>query len=407
MLSIAGGTYFERCLEPAWHQLYGSGGRAAAALQHLSSPVQLSTYIAPDQQVALEALAQTFGFDPHATSAPATVGFVYEHPLAVPQLHPLFHQIVQSPVIDVKASSILRFGFIEGDARVTGEYVAYDPQSAFDPQVFATNGSSADHLAIVANWREATLMAAKMAAGADHVPTDVEGVARILLAGGAEVVIVKQGSRGASVVTSSRRTDVPAYKTPRVWPIGSGDVFAAVFASCWADKHLDPVLAAQRAALATAYYCSSRSLPVPSDLSHFTPPVADVTTSLSAQVYLAAPFFTMAQRWIVRQARTALYEQGLGVFSPLHDVGHGSAGDVVPADITALEQSAAVLAIVDGLDSGTLFEIGYARAKGIPVIAFAQDESEARLKMLAGSECDVTDDFSTAIFKVAWSVRGQ
>jgi len=53
---------------------------------------------------------------------------------------------------------------------------------------------------------------------------------------------------------------------------------------------------------------------------------------------------------------------GLRVFSPYHDVGIGIGKDVAPKDIEALKRSRAVLAIIDGVDTGTIFEVGYARA---------------------------------------------
>jgi nucleoside 2-deoxyribosyltransferase len=75
---------------------------------------------------------------------------------------------------------------------------------------------------------------------------------------------------------------------------------------------------------------------------------------------------------------------------------------VVPKDIEAIDHSKAVIAICDGLDAGTLFEIGYARAKSIPVVAFVQNEKEEDMKMLAGTDCVVTSDFVSALYNIAW-----
>ena len=83
--------------------------------------------------------------------------------------------------------------------------------------------------------------------------------------------------------------------------------------------------------------------------------------------------------------KIALFNQGLKVFSPLHDVGRGNADDVAPADLKGLDRSSVVLAIIDGLDPGTIFEIGYARAKGIPVIAYVENEKEEDLKMIGAA----------------------
>ena len=71
-------------------------------------------------------------------------------------------------------------------------------------------------------------------------------------------------------------------------------------------------------------------------------------------------------------------------------------------DKEAIDQCDAMFAILDGTDSGTLFEVGYARAKGKPVYALAQTVSDEDLKMVEGSSCRVFDDFVTALHHVAW-----
>jgi nucleoside 2-deoxyribosyltransferase len=83
-------------------------------------------------------------------------------------------------------------------------------------------------------------------------------------------------------------------------------------------------------------------------------------------------------------------------------VGAGPASQVAPADLAALEACDAVFAILDGTDSGTLFEVGYARARNKPVYALAQTVSEEDLKMVRGSGCHVFDDFVTALHHTAW-----
>ncbi len=58
-----------------------------------------------------------------------------------------------------------------------------------------------------------------------------------------------------------------------------------------------------------------------------------------------------------------------------------------------------VLALIDGCDPGTIFEIGYAVAKGKRSYAYATRVPEPDLKMLVGSGVKVIDDFATAIFQ--------
>jgi nucleoside 2-deoxyribosyltransferase len=63
------------------------------------------------------------------------------------------------------------------------------------------------------------------------------------------------------------------------------------------------------------------------------------------------------------------------------------------------------MALVDGLDPGTVFEIGFARSLGKPVVALAESTGEEPLKMISGSGCDVVSDFVTAMYRVAWNAQ--
>ena len=183
--------------------------------------------------------------------------------------------------------------------------------------------------------------------------------------------------------------------------MGSGDVFAAHVAARWAVHGDDPVQAADIASRAVAEYAETMALPTPSVSSLLATPRPPVKVQ-KGKVYLASPFFTLSQRWLVDEARHALQEFGLDVFSPVHDVGRGPAQTVAPADLEALDACDCVFAIVDGLDSGTLFEVGYARALKKPVYALAQAVSDEDLKMVVGANCKLFDDFVTALHHTAW-----
>ena len=407
MIHIAGGSYFEDCTEPYWNQLFGSGLRAAVAVSKISDGVELTTYISDEDKDLLESIAAAFNFEVKTVSVPSAVKFSYFHGLSVPRIFPPITQIKKAPPHDIRATNILRFGFLEGDAQVHGDKVVYDPQDAFNPRPFTDNGSTAKHLAIVMNPREAHLLSRQIG---KPLSRDISVIGKSLVEYlNAEVVVIKRGSLGAIVVTSESSKNIPAFWTESVWPIGSGDVFAAVFAHYWAEKEKDAFDAAIQASLATAYYSNSRALPVPLELTGSDSPPIPILISPSTfpvthnRVYLAGPFFTMAQRWMVGESKLYLQDQGFSIFSPLHDVGFGSAAHVVPADIKALDECDVVFAIVDGLDSGTIFEIGYARAKGKPVIAFVQNESDGNLKMLEGTNCEIVRDFVSAIYRTSWA----
>ncbi len=91
------------------------------------------------------------------------------------------------------------------------------------------------------------------------------------------------------------------------------------------------------------------------------------------------------------------------VFSPLHEVGLGEPGsDVAKQDLDGLDRCTIVFAILDGLDSGTLVEIGYALKMGIPVIAYVENETNENLTMLVGTGCTIEKDLTTALYKCLW-----
>jgi nucleoside 2-deoxyribosyltransferase len=392
-ITISGGIYHERCIWPDWDQIYGSGGRAAAALSGHVDQVTLRTFARRDTADRFKSyVATTYGFTFAPVDASQTISFEYVHSLSVPTIRPAPALIHINNPIEIKDEVVLRFGMMEGSAQVEADHCIYDPQSAFRPEPFGQNGSKAHHLAIVANRSEVMALGQR---------ADLTDSAQALLKDGAEVVIVKMGVAGALVVDASGATAVPAFRTDRVWTIGSGDVFAAIFASAWGVHGISPVDAARFASGGVAEYVSSMALPIPS-LTALSQSLRPEAQAAGGRVYLASPFFTLGQRWLVDDARRSIRELGMEVFSPVHDVGPGPAEQIAPADLAELDHCDAVFAILDGLDSGTLFEVGYARAHNKPVYALAQTVMEEDLKMVAGSGCSVFDDFVTALHHLAW-----
>lgn len=398
MLHITGGTYFETCQFPEWNEVFGSGLRAAAAVRGLGGDVVFYTYVSKDGLPALNARALDLQIETRLHPIPKSVSFQYVHGFSTPEILPPPHFLKRDrqPALEVDGDSILRFGFIEGDARVKGKRVVYDPQNPHEPEAFEANGSTADCLAIVCNKAEGRAMTGERTA---------ESIAEKLLGkDGCRVVVVKCGSLGAVVAESSTVVRVPAFETEDVWPIGSGDVFAAVFAYEWANKSAPAVDAAMVASKATAFYCEKKHLRFPSLFpqgfeNRALPAMAQTPQK---RVYLAGPFFSIGQIWLVNEARAALQSQGFDVFSPLHHVGRGLAHQIYDPDIDGIKQSDIVFALVDGLDAGTLFEIGYAKAIGKEVVAFVQNEKPEDLKMLEGSKCLIQRDFVTAVYKASW-----
>jgi len=266
-----------------------------------------------------------------------------------------------------------------------------------NPIPFSKTGSTSKHLVMVINLSEAKLMA-----GA----SDVEEIKDFFFSlEKCHALVLKMGAKGALLYESQNAAPVriPVYETNSVWAIGSGDVFSAAFAKNWFDgKTLSE--SALIASKTTAAYSNSANLSVLNGVDQNDFRELVLKNETMGQVYLAGPFFTMQDRWMLNQAYTALKGFGLSVFSPFHDVGYGSAKDVVDKDLKGLNESQVIFAMLDGLDSGTLFEVGYGISKGIKVIVFVQNESEESLKMLEGTDCILENDFTTAIYKTYWEL---
>lgn len=398
-IAIVGGVYEERCLRPDWYEVYGSAGRACSAIAVFESKLSAALYCYADQRIqealrARSALEQT---QLHVTTIANTTRFVYVHGLGRPEIE---QASTGQPSITVQAPNILRFGMMEGEGVVEGSNVVYDPQNSTAPEVFHANGSRADRLAVVLNENEARLMTGLQAVGIEQLVAVVWGLNK------AEIIVLKRGPLGAVVFDGAACHLVPALHTQNVWKLGSGDVFSAHFALNWAVYGRNAAESALAASCATAFYCQTGGFPNPGDLHSFAAPQvvpsARFLAGRTPKVYLASPFFTLAQLWLVEQTRTQLQNFGLDVFSPYHDVGLGSADQVVEADLAGLRDVDFVFAIADGLDAGTLVEIGYALARGTPVVIYCENESEEDLKMMAGSGCVLCTDYVSAIYRALW-----
>jgi len=400
---IAGGTYYEECQFPPDGVLFGSGLRAAVATQtRTPSRNQLHTCIGSGDQEKLETYSNTFGFDVHATEISETVTFDYLHNHSNSQIIPNEAPAYDATLSRISGDAVLRFGLIEGTAVVSGERVVYDPQ-AKDPARFNANDSTAEELALVLNCKEAAQLSGE---------AELEPIFEELMSGseGADVVVIKRGPRGAIVRTHGMTTMVPVYQTESVWGIGSGDVFSAVFAAEWAENMISAREAAVSASKATAYYCRHRQLSTPTELvdsfisstpSEFISPAASEPT-----IYLAGPFFDIGERYLVEEVKHLLEGEGVEIVSPVHDIGlatdYDNTEDVASQDLEAIEQSDLVFALLDHQDSGTHFELGYARKIGIPVVGYADDYDPDDYTMITGAGCEIYGDLASAIYNAIW-----
>lgn len=383
---IAGGVYVETCVTPRGRVLMGSGGRAALALVGHESDIVLHTFQPHEDEADVLANFGPFGIRTCCHESSELVRFAYLHPLARPRISPV--PLPRAADAHVAGDTVLRFGCLEGEFVVDAGRAIYDPQSA-SPAPFGRNASKADRLAIVLNAAEARAMAA--VDGLD------EAGRLVLERSVAEVVVVKDGAAGAHVFHGQGREHVPAYETPTVYKIGSGDVFTAMFAHLWATRGLPPAEAADGASRHVAHYVSTRLLPAPVSL----PPMraARDRKGVPVRVFLAETAGTTSMRWLFDEAREGLTALGAAVYSPLDDISPDmTAGEA--RRLAGLARCDVVFAMLACASDASLAVIEKGVALGKRVVVFAEDvDAIGRAEELGAM---VVEDFAGSLYRTAW-----
>lgn len=414
-IHIVGGTYREICAWPHVDEFHGSGGRAAELVCQLSQKVK--TYLHTAQEASLQKKISAnialnnciIDFKPVAK----TPTFKYLHPLSSPEIYPSKSSLEQGqkPTIKLHKENVLVFGMLEAKFDVRAKRLVYDPQNPLNPKGVRDSNLYADELALVLNRSEAMSLYTQHSQDPKNNHISVKMLAQeVLNSECVDVVVIKCGHKGAFIYDKvGNESWVNAYETKLVFPIGSGDCFAAAFAYYWMAESLNPTEASLRASVITAYYCENRTYPFFSDVERLLSELKPIVISHDVEtkkVYLAGPFFNLKEFWMINETRDALKSCGLDVFSPYHDIGVGSAIDVVHKDIDAIEDSDIIYALFDGNDPGTLFEIGYAIKCKKPVVIFAENATNEQLKMYEGTGCHIFSDFTTSIYQTCWKANG-
>lgn len=119
------------------------------------------------------------------------------------------------------------------------------------------------------------------------------------------------------------------------------------------------------------------------------------------KIYLAGPFFNKRERIIINRVYKTLKLKGLTVFAPMeHFVENGEnmsnekwGKAVFQMDVKAIDECDAVVCVYYGMysDTGTAWELGYAFAKGKPVILVHVNRDKITSVMTAnGAMCNLT-----------------
>lgn len=389
---VVGGTYLEHCQTPYRNRIMGSGLRAACALSAVDTDLRLYSSIDEHNCESAEITAGSFSFNISWTKRSKPVQFMYFTPLFSPAL--IGHDASSGQLDVEECQAALVFGMTETTATVSSDFLIFDPQHArsFNPAQFKCK-----HLAIVANVGETMNIGES---------SDIRTAGKNVIAKfKAEAVITKLGARGVLVTTSKYQDEIGPHPTQSVMPIGSGDVFSAAFAWVWANSGADAIEAARVGSAATAQYVSTETLPIPRDVlvgeSFLEPPIEP----RDVEVYLAGPFFSLSELWLVDNLYLEMSNLGARIFSPYHHVGKGGL-EVAQKDIEGLRKCNSVLALLDNLDAGTLFEVGWAIKAGIPVVGYASKLQDEANKMLCGSGVEWHNDLSSAVYRSIWRGMG-
>lgn len=405
---VAGGVYQESVIEPESDNLVGSGLRAAASLTSVCTPrLRTATDSTVDEEVRL--IAAMLGIELTTTSRTEPVKFHYVTPLSPPTITGPNSALTQN--VHCADQVVLAFGMIEAapggkhQVSIEAEVAVLDPQKPRDTDALNLESVDAKRTILVANTSEILGLA-----GYEGGRTGVPGAASALLTRlGVEAVVTKQGAMGSLVTwrdgTDVKQERVGVHPTRRVWPIGSGDTFSAGIAFALGEG-ADVYEAASVGSASAANWCSTQALATPASIlrgeSHG---LSSLTPGAKPKIYLAGPFFTIAERWLIEEMRNALFGLGVDVWSPLHEVGSGGL-EVAQQDLDGLLECDAVLALLDNADPGTVFEVGWAVREGIPVVGHAKVLDTEVTKMMAGTEVELHRDLSTACYRAAWAGLG-
>lgn len=398
-ISIIGGVYKEYCIHPYWDEIYGSAGRASSALASLNIDVDLHTCLntanyrkfTSDHTAFKKIKVINYGSN-------INISFFYENDSFAPK----FNKPIEKEEIHINHSldNVIYYSLLEKEFKFESNKLVFDPQSPEEIILKNISNLKSKEKCLILNKHEACKLL-----NIDENEYYLDKIIlceRILLETNFDFLVIKDGPHGGYLYQKNELIHFPAYKTNKIWKIGSGDVFTAYFGYFWMIKNNSPKDSVKLASLATAFYCEKIDFPNEEQIfnSNYIP--IKFKKLDNRKVYLAGPFFDLSQKITISKIRDIILSFGMQVFSPMHDVGISKNINVAQKDIDGLNESHIVFAWLDGLDPGTIFEIGYARAKNIPVVILSHRVSEEDLLMFKGTGCFVFENLTSAVYNAAW-----
>lgn len=396
MISVIGGTYKEVNLDSLSNEYFGSGLRCVHFL--LENEVEVAFYTAGNNKVReyLEVYKNSYKkFSYECKPTNDFITFKYYFALDNPSIYPNSSKIDKSEIINVEDKNIICFGMLESEFKIKGNYVIYDPQTSSNPYKFSDFGT-ANKLIYIVNFNEAKSLSGK---------DDIDNVIKFFFdEEDVFALIIKNGPHGAKLFTKENKEGflIPSYITSNVSKIGSGDIFTTSFSYYLIEKELPIEEAASLASKTTALYCDKQIVKI-NDLDSCN--YKEFTGDLSdKQVYLASPIFSLSDLIFIDKIRETFLDFGVKVFSPFHDIGLSNDEEIAKKDLDGINQSDIIFSVVDGLDSGTLIELGYGMAKNKKIISYHRTTNDGALMMLKPSNVKIFDSLTSAIYNTIWSL---
>jgi hypothetical protein len=394
MISVIGGTYREIEYDDISMEIFGSGFRCCKFLLENSCKVQYYTSGNKEVERYLNENKKVYqSFDFQLTETIELITFKYSFALDYPQILPNIRSISKTDDIIVGSGDVICYGMMESDFKINCNKVVYDPQTAIHPKSFATIGTATE-LVYIVNLSEARSISGEEEF--EKIKNYFFNVEK------AKALIIKNGPHGAKLFYADNEILIPSFITDRVSKIGSGDIFTSSFGYYWMEKNLPLEDCAILASKSTASYCNAK---VYVDATVFDFGYKEFKTNdiTNKQIYLAAPFFTIAELILIDKIRTAFLDFGVKVFSPFHDVGFGNHESVAKQDLDGLKKSDIVFAVFDNLDSGTLIESGFALAIDKKIIGYHRTCSDSDLLMLRPG-IKIFDHLTSAMYQTIWNL---
>lgn len=396
MIIVIGGTYREIEYDDISLEIFGSGFRSSKFLLENNCEVKFYTSGNSDVLNFLKENKKVYkNFSFQCQDYHEFITFKYCFSLDQPSIFPNLLNITKTEELSVQAQNIVAFGMLETEFKLDGNKIIYDPQTSIKPIKFSQIGT-ANELIYIVNKKEAEALASSKQI--DEIKDF------FFITEGTKAFIIKNGPFGATLYTEDGEINVPAYITKNVHKIGSGDIFTSSFAYYWMEKGMSISDAVLFASKSTASFCDKKvyidsSKPGFSDYKVFK--YKDIS---SKQVYLASPFFSIADLILIDKVRSAFLDFGVNVFSPFHDIGIGNEIAIARKDLDGINNSEIIFLILDNLDSGTLVEAGYSFAKEKKMIGYQRTCNDSDILMLKPSEMKIFNHITTAIYHTIWNL---